>query len=68
MLSSAVACELRRVQAQLLGDVVDHDAGHLFGVVQERSQVPDGPELDRPADPVPRALGGHRPAPRGLVE
>ncbi|WP_280886167.1 hypothetical protein [Streptomyces sp. LBL] len=29
-----MADELRGIQSQLLGDVVDHDGGHLFGVVQ----------------------------------
>jgi hypothetical protein len=67
-LAATVADQAPRRQAQLLGDVLDHGGGHVLGVLQEGSQVAHGPQLYRPAQPVPRALRGHRPAPRGLVE
>ena len=52
----------------MLGDVVHDDVGQVLRVVQERAQVAQYPELDRSAEPVARALGGHRPAPRRLVQ
>lgn len=59
--------EVTGLKAQLLGDVVHDDGRDLLGGVEEGPQEADCAELDRPSEPVSGALGGHRPAPRGLV-
>jgi hypothetical protein len=62
-LLAAVPLQVGCLQAELLGDVVDHRGGNVLGIVQEAVQEPCGAELQGPAEPVAGAVGGHRPAP-----
>ncbi len=59
----AVPLQVGGLQAELLGDVVDHRGGNVLGIVQEAVQEPCGAQLQGPAELVAGAVGGHRPAP-----
>ncbi|MDP4506968.1 hypothetical protein Q9G87_33695 [Nonomuraea sp. G32] len=59
----AMPLQVGCLQAELLGDVVDHRGGNVLGTVQEAVQEPCCAQLQGPAELVARAVGGHRPVP-----
>lgn len=61
-LAGPVAFQVVRVQAELLGDVVDHHRRGLLGVGQERAQEPGGTQLQPVSELISRPAAGHRPA------